>query len=715
MNVSKSTEDFNWPKEALYKIHLDLHCPDWNESILSNFDTERVVSEIAATGTKVLYFFSKDCYGNAYYPTKIGKRHKCIGQRDLLGEVVEQAQLNGLQVVAYSVLWDNHAAEAHPDWRMRYADGTPAKDVVTSDGHGRWQYLCHNSPFAEYMCEMLGEVSQNYDVAGFHIDMLNMDFGRVTCYCDHCQRKFFQQHSFALPTEPNWDDHWCKFLEFRYQSVEEIATRMRKAIRLHKPNLPISLNFHGSPGFDWRVAQQPVRHSRLSDIGTAETYTPMFGNMYPGMAARFVRNLVPDRPFEMVPWRMNRITDFTIKPKTQLRWEALTALAAGGSVMLIDQPFHDGTLDEVAYELMREVFEEIEAKRQTFLGKSVKHIGLYYSTRNRDYFGRSNQRIFLLPVMGAYKALTESHFPIDFVFDETLTLKTIEEFPVIFLPNVAAMSSYEASTFREYVKRGGNLIATYKTSLHDEEGVPLEEFQLGDVFGIEWMQSSDCDTHYCQHFESDLGNGLEFEQYVLVEEGAHQVKATTAKPDGGLHVAFFRNVPGKQFFSHNKHPPYLNIGNAAFVNSYGKGRCVYFPFGIDASYASEHEQREHRILLRNAVRTCEHGPLIKIVNAPLNVEVEIRKLDDTFFVHLLSFHPKRQSTSLPLLSNPIRPSIRMEQAMTYEIELLCEFEIEKIKVWNSQSKCTRDQSHLFLVCSDIHEVIEITPKTSAAV
>ena len=118
---------------------------------------------------------------------------------------------------------------------------------------------------------------------------------------------FKEQTGKDLPTKPLWDETWRQFLEFRYRSVERLAQRMREAALACNPDLCVVMNYHGSPNIDWRVGQMPVRHSLYSDLGTGETYTPMLGDMYPGLESRFIRCLVPGKPYEIVSWRMNRV------------------------------------------------------------------------------------------------------------------------------------------------------------------------------------------------------------------------------------------------------------------------------------------------------------------------------------------------------------------------------------------------------------------------
>ena len=52
-----------------------------------------------------------------------------------------------------------------------------------------------------------------------------------------------------------------------------------------------------------------------------------------------------------------------------------------------------------------------------------------------------NRQKFQLPIMGAYKAMVESHFNVAFLFDETLTPERLAQCPVVFLPNVGALTA----------------------------------------------------------------------------------------------------------------------------------------------------------------------------------------------------------------------------------------------------------------------------------
>jgi hypothetical protein len=703
---SGERDDGSWIKNVLYKIHLDLHTPDWDDEILKDIDPHQIISTVTRAGVDTLYFFSKDCYGNAYYNTKLGHKHRCIGDRDLLAEMLAEGRKAGVRIVAYhSIIWDNGAAEAHPEWCMRGPDGEALTDCVTTDT-SKWKYLCHNTGYRDYLLGMIREVAENYDVAGFHLDMLNMDFGGLSCYCDICGKLFHEQTGQELPTAPSTDPIWRKFLEFRYKTVERLGFAMRDLVQGIRPGLPVIMNYHASFNFDWRVGQMPVRHSLYSSMGTGETYTPMLGDMYPGLESRYIRDLVPGRAAELASWRMNRITDFTIKPKAQLQYEMFISLACNVNSMLIDQTFANGWLDEVPYDVLAEVFKEIEAKRSSFGGEPVKQVALFYSCRSRDYYGMDRQEKFQLPVMGAYKAMVESHFNLEFLFDETLSPGRLAEFPVVLLPNVAALTAAECRMFTDYVAGGGVLIATLDTSLYSESGGRLPNFQLNRLFGVDYEMTSDFEEHYLRNLPAALSQDVDRRYHILNKGSYHIVRPTTAQAAGDLHAPFRKRKFPDRFFSHNMHPPDKRVTDALFINRHGKGVCIYMPHGLDASYADLYELPEHRKLLRNLVAT--YAPAFPVrVKAPLNVESIINRKDGRILVHLLAFSPIRAARCLPSLDKPIQPSNRMEEPCIYRAVIELDRPVRSAKAFHSSTILKIEANQVIIQCEQVHEVVDI--------
>jgi hypothetical protein len=69
-----------------------------------------------------------------------------------------------------------------------------------------------------------------------------------------------------------------------------------------------------------------------------------------------------------------------------------------------------------------------------------------------------------------------------------LTAKEIKRYKLIVLPNATCLSDDQIAVLRNYVKNGGAIIASHKTSLFDEFGQKRHDFGLKDVFGASFRK-----------------------------------------------------------------------------------------------------------------------------------------------------------------------------------------------------------------------------------
>src|SRR5260370_23975718 len=70
--------------------------------------------------------------------------------------------------------------------------------------------------------------------------------------------------------------------------------------------------------------------------------------------------------------------------------------------------------------------------------------------------------------------------------DRLLDAAHVDKFKLLTLPNIAALSEAQCEQLRQYVSRGGSLLATYETSLYDEWGVRHQNFGLSSLFGVKF-------------------------------------------------------------------------------------------------------------------------------------------------------------------------------------------------------------------------------------
>ena len=172
-----------------------------------------------------------------------------------------------------------------------------------------------------------------------------------------------------------------------------------------------------------------------------------------------------------------------MRPLADIRWELFTLLAHGGFVTVVDKMGFDGWLDPVCYERLGAAFKEVHAKRSQFGGRPVQEVGLYFSSRTRDWIGRENPGEYFQSFQGAHKAMLYEHIPWGIVLDENATLETLQRFPVVVLPNVGIVSEKERALLLRYVELGGNLIVTGFGGCYDQQGKLQETTSLEALIG----------------------------------------------------------------------------------------------------------------------------------------------------------------------------------------------------------------------------------------
>jgi len=72
----------------------------------------------------------------------------------------------------------------------------------------------------------------------------------------------------------------------------------------------------------------------------------------------------------------------------------------------------------------------------------------------------------------------------DFVHEDRMELERLSKYSALILPNVAMLSDSQCEQLRAYVKAGGSLLATFETSLYDENNKIRDNFGLADIFDI---------------------------------------------------------------------------------------------------------------------------------------------------------------------------------------------------------------------------------------
>jgi len=204
-----------------------------------------------------------------------------------------------------------------------------------------------------------------------------------------------------------------------------------------------------------------------------------------------------------------------------------------------------------------------------------------------------------------YHALVEGSIPFEMVNDRLLDEEHLKPFKLLILPNIAALSGEQCEQLRAFVKSGGSIVATFETSLYDEEGRPRRDFGLSDLFGVSYdngvegpMRNSylklkkDTATGY---FHPVL-NGLENVYRMINTIYRVKTRPLSVFPSPVTLVPTYPDLPMEDVYPRVEETDIREL----YLRELGKSRIAYFPGDMDRSFW-QIMTTDHSKLLRNTI------------------------------------------------------------------------------------------------------------------
>ncbi len=452
-----------WIKGNYRRNLMDMHIDDWNEEFLSKIDCDEYVDALKAAGIQAAMVKAKSHTGLCYYPSKLGRMHRGLKDKDFLGEMIEKCHREGIAVEVYfTQVFDNFAYDNHPDWRCIGPDGKNFREYRNGGWFksGRYGIVCpNNKEYRQYVKDYLQELNRNYQFEGMFLDMT---FWPDICYCPSCRSRYLEETGRELPRIVNWED--AQFRDFVYRREEWMADYAKLATAAVKeihPEVTVEHQF-SMITTPWIIASSELLMDAVDYAG---------GDYYGGFLQqtfinKYYKNVSPALPFIYHTSRCDPELRFhtTTKTKEELLLHIITALVHNGAFLLVDAINPDGSIvPEVYHGVMKEVYS-ITKPYESYINGELKHNASIWLASHAKYDPEESgvdtvtksfdRNIYLTAPVSAAEILRSNNIPYDVIGSRNIKKETAD---VILLSNVASIRDNEMDDIESYLKRGGNL------------------------------------------------------------------------------------------------------------------------------------------------------------------------------------------------------------------------------------------------------------------
>jgi hypothetical protein len=254
-----------------------------------------------------------------------------------------------------------------------------------------------------------------------------------------------------------------------------------------------------------------------------------------------------------------------------------------------------------------------------------------------------------------YHALLESRIPFELVHEAYLTPDRLDRFKLLVLAGAAALSDAQCVAIREYVNRGGSLVATFASSLYDETGRRRDEFGLADAFGVSFggridgpMQNSylSLDPDPSTGKRHPVLEGLEDTPRIINGVFRVDVKPRIDFPSPVTLIPTYPDLPMEDVYPRVAHTTTREL----YLRDLGKARVAYIPWDIDRTFWDVMGV-DHLRLLRNIITWAANEQPPAVVEGAGIIDVTVWRQKESLTVHLVNL------TNPMMMKGPLREVI----------------------------------------------------------
>lgn len=663
-----------WYQKQLRILQTVLREPD-----IRDYDAVSVVEYLKRTHTNcivvnaggIIDFFDND--------TPFGCRNQFMTREDMLGDLIRECHQNAIHVIVRVDFRgvEKQRYEERPDWFGQEADG---------NARTGWKEIykpCYNSYYAnEHAVEFLTRMMSKYDVDGVWEN--SVGFGDGPCYCQRCRMMYREATGQEIPEGSDYaSEEFARYRAWKAECADRHLRRMRDTVKNFGEEKAYCAEifgmFHASnargTGIDLYNAKEYFDFlvSPAFLDGSASPERKWDNLIYAASSMRFLKAIDDTKQAVLLCGNNGTKWRYVKAPAVETKvwmWEAAGVGACYWNCLFNGQ--HPAqTMDRRNQGIETEIYAYLERNEELLDGQRPKaEVGIYYSKYSRDALGNDleAQDAYGVFIKGAETALVEAHIPYNFIPDLDFTKESLKGVKVLILPNTAWISDRHLDIIREYVREGGGLVASYETSLYDENGRRRPDFGLRDLFGVSFTgmrrdTASDC--YQLIRRQHPVLEGMRADQTIVLMNEGHTLltKAEKGKEDQVVctYIPQIYNQPPEYAWIPEMETEFPTI----MINGYGEGRVVYFANQTDKlCYTNGHEDFLDSFV--NSVKWASGEKFSLEVKAPASVHVTLMEKNTDPSEKVLSFVNTTGGTVRPL--REISPVYGIETCLTLEKE-----------------------------------------------
>lgn len=596
--------------------------------------------------------------GVAYYPTNIPLHHRSdwLGTSDPFGYLVKGSRKMNMSVIART---DPHAArqnvyDAHPDWIAVTANGEKRRHWANKD---LW-VTCALGPYNfDFMTQVHKEIMKNYQPDGI---FSNRWAGHGICYCEHCSKNFREFSGLELPKiSDRSDPSYQKYSEWNTNRLKELWLLWDRVIRKERPSSRFIPN-----GFPDKVVTGQLSDIVFTDHQARSGATLPWSN---GKVAKELRASIGMKPLGGI---------FSVGFEEQYRWKDSVQSEAEIRIWVAEgtangmrpwfTKFSGVLYDRRWLDIVDKIYQ-VHYRNESYLRNTapMANVGMVFSEQNRNYGREKWQQNNGDHSLGMYHALIEDRMPFEMVNDRLLDEEHLKAFKLLLLPNIATLSNEQCKQLQKFAEGGGSIVATFETSLYDEEGSRRTDFGLADLFGVSYDKSIEgpMQNSYLRLKKDPVTNlfhpvlkDLEGAYRIINSINQVRVIPKASFPEPVTLIPSYPDLPMEDVYPRT---PETDI-RELYLRDTGKGRIAYFTGDIDRTFW-QIMCTDHGKLLRNTIRwALKEEPIVDVIGSGV-LDVTVWRQKGSMTVHLVNL------TNPMMMKGPFREFIPVAARVSIKI------------------------------------------------